>query len=176
MRGAEHTQQGSHISRLGPTVYCIALLPLEGHWLFCCITDRNLVWEASKRHLSCNTRKKRPLYVCWQLVDPYQHLWAECECLWFCGSWVWKHLRESRGRLNFLRASFIPLFLLSFPNSNSSTMTQPVLHSPAFCGSTVWTQHVDWPAQTAKDGRKNVRFFFFFFFSKALTLKAYRSY
>lgn len=46
-------------------------------------------------------------------------------------------------------------------------MTQPVLHSPAFCGSTVWTQHVDWPAQTAKDGRKNVRFFFFFFFQGA---------
>lgn len=57
----------------------------------------------------------------------------ECESIWGSPGAAWT---------SYVR----PLFLLSFPNSNSSTMTQPMLHSPAFCGSTVWTQHVDWPA------------------------------
>lgn len=107
----------AHISSLGPTVYCIALLTLEGHWLFCCITDLNLTFERPVEDTKVVTQKKKwPFYVRWQLVDSYQHLWAEYECLWFCGSWVWKHLRLPQmlshgGRLNFLRASFIsPLF------------------------------------------------------------------
>lgn len=67
----------------------------------------------------------------------------ECESIWGSPGAGW----TSYGR---------PLFLLSFPNTNSSTVTQPMLHSPAVCGSTVWTQRVDWPTQTVKDGQKYV--------------------
>lgn len=53
--------------------------PLEGHWLFCCITDRNLVWEASKRHLSCNTGKKKAslclLTACGSLPTSLSRMW-----------------------------------------------------------------------------------------------------
>lgn len=81
----------------------------------------------------------------------------ECESIWGSPGAEWT---------SYVR----PLFLPSFPNINSSTMTRPMLHGPAFCGSTVWTQRVDWPAQTANDGHKNL--LFFFFFVQALTLKA----
>lgn len=108
-----HSHHAAHTRSLGPTVYWLALLPLEGRWLFRCITDRNLEFERPGEDTKVVTQdeKKRPFYVCWQLVDPSQHLGAEYERLWFCGSWVWKRLRESRSRVNFLRVSFTsPLF------------------------------------------------------------------
>lgn len=108
-----HSHHAAHTRSRGPTVYWLALLPLEGRWLFCCITDRNLEFERPGEDTKVVTQdeKKRPFYICWQLVDPSQHLGAEYERLWFCGSWVWKRLRESRSRLNFLRVSFTsPLF------------------------------------------------------------------
>lgn len=49
----------AHISSLGPTVYCIALLPLEGRWLFCCITDPNLKLERPVEDTKVVTQTKR---------------------------------------------------------------------------------------------------------------------
>lgn len=159
----------AHISSLGPTFYCIALLPLEGHWLFCCITDLNLKFERPAEDTKVVTQKKKK--------KKKNGLFMSADSLWIltniseqntnaCGfvdrecESIWDSLRCFHTGADW--TSYVrPLFLLSFPNINSSTMTQPMLHSPALCGSTVWTQHMDWPGQTAKDGQKNVGFFFY---------------
>lgn len=61
----------AHISGLGPvfTVYCIALLPSEGHWPFGCITDPNLKFERAVEDTKVVTEKNSGLFT------PADSLW-----------------------------------------------------------------------------------------------------
>lgn len=112
---AMYVDHTAPISGLGLGVYCLLYSFATFRRLFGCITDPNLTFErVVEGPESCNRKKEWPFYVCWQHVDPSQRLRVESECLWFHGLWVWKHLRESRGRLNFLCASFISLLFSKY--------------------------------------------------------------
>lgn len=117
-----HSHHAAHTRSLGPTVYWLALLPLKGRWLFCCITDRNLEFERPVEDTKVVTQdEKNNLFmsadslrilpnISEQNMNACGFVDRECESVWGSPGADWT-------------SSVCPL-LLSFPNSNSSTMTQ----------------------------------------------------
>lgn len=138
--------------------------PLEGHWLFCCITDRNLVWKASKRHLSCNTGKKKGLFMSadslWiltniseQNVNACGFVDRECESIWGSPGADW----TSYVRPLFLYFSSLFQIVIVLPwHSQCCTALRSVV---PLSGLSMWTGQ---PRLLKMDAKMFDSFFFFF--------------
>lgn len=154
----------AHISSLGPTVYCIALLTLEGHWLFCCITDLNLTFERPVEDTEVVTQKKKmaflcPLTACGFLPTSLSRI-QMLVVLWI----VSVKASETPSDAFTRGQTELPTCVLYFSSLFQIVIVLP-WHSQCctalrsvvpLSGLSIWTGQA-----RAKDGQKNVGFFFF---------------